>query len=250
MNLDEQFRQQVESYRKRMMKEYYGKIQSEVPEAVPTVQPVEEEPSIPAAQREAQPKATRETPPQERELTAAQIAAQMGDTVAAMTHGQPGKPSSSGGQFDSLEDTQDISADQSLEQFLAVNQGEGYLKIAVTTGQKSIPLSGAKCVVSKVFSDGKKHIFYTVVTDEDGLAGPLALPAPNRSLSGQPSLTGVLPYANYDMTVEMVNYVPVSEKNIPVFDGIISIQSVDMVPETLSNSIPPQIVDETSPNRL
>ena len=123
----------------------------------------------------------------------------------------------------------------------------GYLKITTTIARRAIPIEGARCVVSKDIG-GERRIFYDVYTDEDGSTEKLPLPAPDKSFSEQPESNHRVS-ASYDIEVTKPGFVPVTDLNVPIFDGILSIQSVNLIPDTNSNQNPdPIIIDESYPS--
>ncbi|MBQ7380899.1 MAG: hypothetical protein IJW69_02325 [Clostridia bacterium] len=106
--------------------------------------------------------------------------------------------------------------------------GTGYLVVRVSTGTGAFPLSGATVIVR-----GSEPDFSAVIarltSGEDGLTPKIALLAPPRSLSSSPTETGK-PYASYNVEVYLDGYHSLSAQNIPIFDGITSIQPADMIP--------------------
>ena len=118
--------------------------------------------------------------------------------------------------------------------------GAGKLIFQVTTAGGAIPLEGA--VVSVMdsipdavpdLSDEPRIVMYT---GDDGKTRPLTLPAPARAQSQEAqSPSDPLPYALYNATVELDGYYPQGFSLIPVFDGITSIQRLDLIPLPLGS---------------
>lgn len=108
--------------------------------------------------------------------------------------------------------------------------GEGYLVVRVSTANGAIPLSGAKVTVrgGEEVNAGYYRSFYSGAS---GLTEKIALPAPRRSLSQDPSVGGVKPYALYSIDVFSDGYVDLFFVNVPVFDTITSIQPANMIPK-------------------
>lgn len=113
-------------------------------------------------------------------------------------------------------------------QFLAENPKTGWLRIQAYTGLGSAPAPGATAVISQQFADGV-HIFATVQTDESGIADGIPLPAPDKDLTESPS-DGEAPYAGYRITVTRPGYRTEVYTEVPVFDGVKSIQPVQLTP--------------------
>ena len=103
----------------------------------------------------------------------------------------------------------------------------GWLRIQAYTGLGSGPAPGATAVISRQFADGV-HVFATVQTDESGIADDIPLPAPDKSLAESPA--GEAPYADYRITVTRPGYRTEVYTEVPVFDGIKSIQPVQLTP--------------------
>lgn len=115
-----------------------------------------------------------------------------------------------------------VSADP-LRQFLAENPAFGTLLFQVTGGQGSVPIEGATVVISKKLPNGHT-LSVTTVTDESGKTAEFSLPAPSREKSQTPEGTDV--FATYDALISAPGTVRVVVHDIPIFDGITTIQPV------------------------
>ena len=120
------------------------------------------------------------------------------------------------------------------------SQKYGYLIVNVVTARGAIPLSGAAVTVYDTSADGNP-IMTVVYTDSSGKTERIALPAPARSLSTQPG--NVKPFATYLIQIEKEGYYTVTNNGVPIFEGVTSIQPVEMMPlsEYDSDSIYPRI---------
>ena len=118
---------------------------------------------------------------------------------------------------------------ESYEQFTERNIGRGTIMFRVYTAREALPIKGAQCALSKRIA-GSRHEITTMLTDESGQTPPQTLPAPSKELS-QHVENNVQPFALYDATVKKDGYADVILKDIPVFDGVQSIQRVAMVPD-------------------
>ena len=116
---------------------------------------------------------------------------------------------------------------ETFEEFLQHNPGRGALRIQATSGRRAVPVENAKVTVSKEFTDGKR-IFAEVTTDKSGIADGIVLPAPQATVSQEPSAQP--PYASYDITVSHPGYIEEHYIAAPVFAGIKSIQPVHFMP--------------------
>lgn len=103
----------------------------------------------------------------------------------------------------------------------------GFIKVAVSTAQQAVPLPGSKVTIAS----GEEHVdFYAELqTDISGNTPVVTVPAPSRTLSQTPGGT-VRPYYRYSIDVELPGYDIVNITDVPVFEGILSLQPVSMVP--------------------
>ena len=111
------------------------------------------------------------------------------------------------------------------------SEGMGYMIVRVTTARGAIPLEGATVTVSDYFDEDKKergNAIYTLKTNASGLTDKLALPAPPRALSQSPG--NGKSYLTYNIAVTKDGYYQQNYINAPVFEGITSIRSADMIP--------------------
>lgn len=115
-----------------------------------------------------------------------------------------------------------------LQDFYSINNQRGTLRFRVYTAREALPVTGAIIEVTKVIGNNK-HTFYKLATDISGNTPVIYLPAPSSELSQQPENT-TQPYALYDAYITADNFGDVSIKNLPIFDGILSEQSIAMTP--------------------
>jgi len=109
------------------------------------------------------------------------------------------------------------------------NQNVGYLIVNVTTARGAIPLNGATVSVFHTAVAGSPLVTVTK-TGTSGKTERISLAAPNRISSMSPSNEAVKPYATYTVQVEKEGYYTVTGNDVPIFDGITSIQSFEMIP--------------------
>ena len=115
-----------------------------------------------------------------------------------------------------------------IRTFLNQNPAFGTLLFQVTGGQGAYPVPGAAVVISKALDD-RLSLAVKVITDESGKTEPLSLPAPSRELSQSPGNGPA--YALYQAEVTAPGYVPTKIRDLPVFDGITTIQPVRLSPD-------------------
>ena len=126
----------------------------------------------------------------------------------------------------------------SLEDYLARNTARGILELQVrVASDDGAPVPGANVDVMRTIN-GVTYLFYHGVTDANGSAGRIALPAPDRSLSFTPP-QGFVPYAVYTVSVSHGDYAPQVFENVTVFPDTESVQVV-----RLGMAGEPSLVDE------
>ncbi len=114
----------------------------------------------------------------------------------------------------------------SFEEFSQDNPARGMLRVQAFAAQQAFPIVNAKIEVEKDFSDGT-HTFAEAYTDINGVVENITLPTKDKSLSQQPG--GVIPYTTYTVRVTHPHFAPTEFCQVPIFDGIESLQPVAMV---------------------
>ena len=125
--------------------------------------------------------------------------------------------------------------------------GTGYLRIEVTTARQAVPVEGAYVVVRQM-GDGDVQLERVMRTDSEGKTATISLPTVPASLSMNPGTAH--PYTEYTVQVDMPGYISVRDFNIPIYDGIVAIQPVDLspLPEGDTNNAT-QDIYESGPQR-
>lgn len=121
---------------------------------------------------------------------------------------------------------------------MGAETGTGYLIVRVSTARGAIPLENATVNVrAAALPDGAKReegargegeLVAALRTDRDGLAPRLALPAPPRAMSQSPG--NGRPYALYDIDAALAGYASNYYQNVPIFDTVTSLQTVELIP--------------------
>lgn len=112
-----------------------------------------------------------------------------------------------------------------IRSFLAENPAFGTLFFQITGG--AFPVSDASVQITKPLGEGLS-LRITAETDESGKTAPLSLPAPNRSLSQTPNNDAV--FAVYQAEITAPGYRRTEILDLPIFDGITTIQPVRLMP--------------------
>lgn len=114
--------------------------------------------------------------------------------------------------------------------------GEGRLVVDVTTIRGLYPVKNALVTVFKGSADNME-VIAKLNTDESGKTPAFILPAPPAVLTESPENT-VRPYAFYNILTEADGFINNINYNATIFDGITSLQSVNMVPRSKENNQP------------
>lgn len=131
-----------------------------------------------------------------------------------------------------------------LDEFLKVNPRQGTLRFRTYTARNALPVPGASISVTKKIG-GKRHIFYQLTTDSSGQTEIVTLPAPS-SVYSQTATSGVQPFSLYDADITAPGYAPVSVRDLPIFEGILSVQRAALVPMAAADRR--EIITETEPD--
>ncbi len=118
---------------------------------------------------------------------------------------------------------------RNLDEFKTQNTGEGTLKVQVYSGREAFPVVNARVVVSKDFEEGT-HTFYDDMTDISGIVDSMNLSAPPKDMAQRNNTEPVL--STYTIRVTHPYYITTVYTNVPIFDSVLSIQPVNLVPKT------------------
>ena len=103
----------------------------------------------------------------------------------------------------------------------------GYLVIRASAASSAIPLEGAVVTVR-----GNQPNFSSVIvkltTERNGLTPKISLATPPRGNSTSPGIEN--PFATYNVDVQLDGFFPTSAQQVPIFDGITSIQPINLIP--------------------
>lgn len=105
--------------------------------------------------------------------------------------------------------------------------GEGRLTVRVYTAAGAIPLEDAIVIIRDSPSAGG-GIIVSLRTDRSGMTPQISLPAPPKATAQQPG--NVKPYSTYGIDVILPGYYTPVFENVPIYDGISSVQNVGMIP--------------------
>lgn len=114
-------------------------------------------------------------------------------------------------------------------------RGVGYLKIRATSAGGSLPVEGAVVRINEYTPEGDGEILYSIRTNEGGLTETVALGAPPAIESMMPG--AARPYSIYNVTATKDGYYPVESVAVPIFERIVAVQPINMIPITEEESI-------------
>lgn len=103
----------------------------------------------------------------------------------------------------------------------------GFLLVRASSAFGSVPIPGATVSVRTV--NGDETTLYTVMTtNEDGETEAVRIPAPPADISLEPG--NATPYSLVNLEIFADGFYSVGIQNMPIFSGITSTQSVNMIP--------------------
>ena len=113
------------------------------------------------------------------------------------------------------------------EQFQQENPDSGVIKTQVFTARRTYPVENAQVNLYKVFPDGA-YLIDSQFTDRSGQVKPVTVPALERCLSEPPG--DPTPYVSYRISVSHPDFMDAVIEQVPVFEGVTSLQAVDLIP--------------------
>ncbi len=125
-------------------------------------------------------------------------------------------------------DPQTSSQSGAGQQIPPSKEAVGYLLVQVRTGDGGIPVENAAVTVSRN-ENGKEVIYRLSVTGKSGETELIELPV-YKMTSNPNSPEDYEKSTDYDVSVYIKDYFRVVSRNVPVFDGIKSIQTFNLIP--------------------
>ena len=118
--------------------------------------------------------------------------------------------------------------------------GTGYLTVRVTTASGAIPLEGAQVNIREYSPQNPMEGAFvaSLISGADGTTELIALPTHPKA---ETLVAGnAAPYSTYVAEVRLEGYSDQTFVGIPIFDGIIAVQPVNMIPLPESGTAYPQ----------
>ena len=108
----------------------------------------------------------------------------------------------------------------------------GFLEVDVKTANGALPVEGASVNIYSYLPEAKKakdeNLIYSLLTDKNGKTTRVALNAKDKALSMTPGNES--PFTVYTIAVSKDGFYNNSYLNVPVFQGITSLQPVELIP--------------------
>ncbi len=127
-----------------------------------------------------------------------------------------------------------------------VNSAFGNLIISVSHSQNTFPVNNAKYTVF----DKNGDVAITGFTDISGKSEIIELPTIPKALSESSGNELINSAAFYDVLINAENYIPFTIKNIPIFEGVTTLQNFDMTFFSASPNGLPQTITLPTENDL
>ena len=113
------------------------------------------------------------------------------------------------------------------------NENIGFLIVEATTANGAIPIEDALIYIypssdTGAFPDDISGVLYSLRSDSSGRSDKIALETKPRFLSLSPS--NETPFLTYNIYVKADGFYDSQKLNVPIFQGITSIQPVEMIP--------------------
>lgn len=139
-----------------------------------------------------------------------------------------------------------VNADNDFAKTHDDSAPKGNLKISVSHSQSTFPVANAKYTVY----DKNGNVAAKGITDSSGMSSEISLPAIPKGISEVPG-TGYLNSAVfYDIEIIADGYIPITIKNIPIFEGITTLQNFDLTFFAASPNGAPQTITLPTENSL
>lgn len=105
----------------------------------------------------------------------------------------------------------------------------GTLVVRTFVSRAQFPVADATVVVSVPSGDGRQKLVAIQRTNENGVAGPITLEAPDIAGSLTPGNNGSA-FSNYVLIVEHPNYQLALYDDLQIFPGVETVQDVPLIP--------------------
>jgi hypothetical protein len=105
----------------------------------------------------------------------------------------------------------------------------GTLLVRAFVSNAQLPVPGATVIVSKPEPNGRQRLLSIQLTNENGVAGPITLEAPDTAGSLNPGNNGSSFY-DYTLLVEHPGYQLAVFEELQIFPGVETVQDIPLIP--------------------
>lgn len=116
--------------------------------------------------------------------------------------------------------------------------GKARVVFRLSTGRGAIPVKQAKVTVT----EENEKVIATVYTNDVGKTEVLMLDAPSKELAGTP-FAATIPYSICHASIEAEGFIPIQVRGIQLFDEMLSIEQIQMVPLPISKGSKVNVYD-------
>ena len=121
---------------------------------------------------------------------------------------------------------------------------QGTIKTQVFTARRAYPVKGAQVDLYQD-REGRTVLLDSQLTDQSGQTEPVTVPALNKSLSEQPGAEH--PYLSYHLHISHPDFVDAVIDHVAVFEDVVSIQSVDLIPTAAAPTPTSRFIEYPTP---
>ncbi len=107
------------------------------------------------------------------------------------------------------------------------NDSVGFLIVSVNTANGALPVEGATVTIYGG-NEAESDVIYSLKTDQSGRTEKVVLSTKDKELSTVPG--NVAPFKSYNIEVSAPGFYDNNYINVPIFQGITSLQSVSLIP--------------------
>lgn len=111
----------------------------------------------------------------------------------------------------------------------AEGEAFGYIVVTARSAGEGIPIEGALVTISEVRTNGSAAAVAVALTDSSGKTERIRVKTPPKYLSERPGAEE-LPFAPYNVVTEKEGFYTVTNVEMPVYPGVVSVQPIAMVP--------------------
>lgn len=125
-----------------------------------------------------------------------------------------------------------VKLEDVFQNYQQVFPNTGNIMVQTLTARRTFPVANAIVEISKDFIQGR-YVISKQITDMSGQIEKVEVPAVSKDFANSPGNNH--PYTTYTIVVKHPEYATLTFKDVPVFEGIMSWQTVDMVPLSVAS---------------